>query len=55
MLDTQPLINVILKHPVFHMFYADETPVYKSFDFNDCLSSVLCVEKCVSDPMSKPG
>ena len=39
----------ILKHPVSHMLYADDTQVYKSFDFEDCLSSVLCVEKCVSD------
>ena len=23
--------------------------VYKSFDLDDCLSSILCVEKCVSD------
>ena len=23
--------------------------VYKSFDLNDCLSSILCVEKCISD------
>ena len=31
------------------MLSADDTQVYKSFDFNDCLSSILCVEKCVSD------
>ena len=31
------------------MLYADDMQVYKSFDFNDCLSSILCVEKCVSD------
>ena len=29
--------------------YADDTQVYKSFDLDDCLSSILCVEKCVSD------
>ena len=23
--------------------------MYKSFGLNDCLSSILCVEKCVSD------
>ena len=48
-LYTQPLTSVILKHPVSHMLYADDTQVYKSFDLDDCLSSVLCVEKCVSD------
>ena len=31
------------------MLYADDTQVYKSFDLDDCLSSILCVEKCVSD------
>ena len=31
------------------MLYADDTQVYKSFGLNDCLSSILCVEKCVSD------
>ena len=31
------------------MLYADDTQVYKSFDFNDLLSSILCVEKCASD------
>ena len=31
------------------MLYADDTQVYKSFDFDKCLSSILCVEKCVSD------
>ena len=29
--------------------YADGMQVYKSFNFNDCLFSILCVEKCVSD------
>ena len=48
-LYTQPLTIVILKHPVSHMLYADDTQVYKSFDFDDFLSSILCVEKCVSD------
>ena len=48
-LYTQPLTSVILKHPVSHMLYADDTQVYKSFDADDCLSSILCVEKCVSD------
>ena len=47
------LIRVILKHPVSHMLYADDTQVYKSFDLDDCLSSIMCVEKCVSDV--KPG
>ena len=28
---------------------ADDIHIYKSFDLNDCLSSILCVEKCVSD------
>ena len=46
---TQPLTSVILRHPVSHMLYAEDTQVYKSFDLNDCLSSSLCVEKCVSD------
>ena len=32
-----------------HMLYVDDTQVYKSFDLDDCLSSILCVEKCVSD------
>ena len=31
------------------MLYADDTQVYKSFDLDDCLSSILCVEKCVPD------
>ena len=48
-LYTQPLTSVILKHPVSHMLYADDEQVYKSFGLNDCLSSILCVEKCVSD------
>ena len=48
-LYTQPLTSVILKHPVSHTLYADDTQVYKSFDLDDCLSSILCLEKCVSD------
>ena len=48
-LYTQPLISVILKHPISYMLYADETRVYKSFDLHDRLSSILCVEKCVSN------
>ena len=31
------------------MLYADDTQVYKLFGLHDCLSSILCVEKCVSD------
>ena len=31
------------------MLYADDMQVYKSFDLDDRLSSILCVEKCVSD------
>ena len=31
------------------MLYADDKQVYKSFDWDDCLSSILCVEKRVSD------
>ena len=31
------------------MLYADDTQVFKLFGLNDCLSSILCVEKCVSD------
>ena len=34
-LYTQPLTSVILKHPVSHMLYADDTQVYKSFSLND--------------------
>ena len=41
-LYTQPLTSVILKHPISHMLYADDTQVYKSFDLDDCLSSILC-------------
>ena len=48
-LYTQPLTSVILKHPVSPMLYAHDTQVYKLFDMDDCLSSILCVEKCVSD------
>ena len=48
-LYTQSLTSVILKHPVSHMRYTDDTQVYKSFGLNDCLSSFLCVERCVSD------
>ena len=46
---TQPLTSVILKHPISHMLYADDTQVYKLFGLHDCLSSILCVEKSVSD------
>ena len=45
----QPLTSVILKHPLSHMLYGNDTQVYKLFDMDDCLSSILCVEKCVSD------
>ena len=48
-LYTQPLTSVILRHPISHMLYTDDMQVYKSFDSDDCLSSILCVEKCVSD------
>ena len=48
-LYTQPLTSVILKHPVSHMLYVDDTQVCKSLDLVDCLSSIFCVEKCVSD------
>ena len=48
-LYTQLLVSVILKQPVSHMLYADDTQVYKSFDLDDFLSSIQCVEKCVSD------
>ena len=47
-LYTQPLTSFI-KHPLSHMLYADDMQVYKSFDLDDCLSSILCIEKCVSD------
>ena len=45
-LYTQPLTSVILKYPVSHMLYVDDT---QSFDLDDCLSSIFCIEKCVSD------
>ena len=47
-LYTQPL-SVILKHPLSHMLYADDTQVYKSFDLDDCLSSIrkVCI-RCQS-------
>ena len=48
-LYTQPLTSVILKYPVSHMSYAGVTQVYKSFVLDDCLSSILGVEKCVSN------
>ena len=48
-LSTQPLTSVILTHPVSHMLYADDTQVYKSFDLDDCLPCIPCVEKYVSD------
>ena len=48
-LYTQPLTSVILKHPVSHMLYADYMQIYKSFDLDDSLSSILCVEKYVSN------
>ena len=51
-LYTQPLTSVMLKNPVSHILYADDKQAYKSFDLNDCLSSILCVEKCVSDVKS---
>ena len=31
------------------MLYAYDMQVYKLFDLDDCLSSILCVENCVSD------
>ena len=31
------------------MLYVDDTQVYKSFDLDDYLSFILCLEKCVSD------
>ena len=31
------------------MLYADDMQVYKSFDLDDCLSFIHCVEKCVSN------
>ena len=31
------------------MLYANDTQVYKSFDLDDCLSSILCAKKCVSN------
>ena len=42
-LYTQPLTGVILKHPVSHVLYTDDTQVYKLFNLDDCLSSSLCV------------
>ena len=48
-LYTQPLTCVIVKHPVSHILNADDTQVYKLFDLDDCLPSILCVEKCVPD------
>jgi hypothetical protein len=48
-LYTQPLTHVILNHPVSHMLYADDTQVYKSCNGNDLPSTILCIEKCVSD------
>ena len=45
----QPLSHVILNHPVSHMLYADDTQVYKSCNANDLPSTILCIEKCVSD------
>ena len=51
-LYTQPLTSVILKHAVSHMLYADDTQLHTSIDLDYCLSSILCVEKCVSDVKS---
>ena len=48
-LYTQPLTSVILKHPIPRMLYVDDTQVYKSFDLDDCLFSILCIKKCLSD------
>ena len=31
------------------MLNADDTQIYKSFYLDECLSSILCVEKCVSN------
>ena len=39
-LYTQHLTSGFLKHPLSHMLYADDMQVYKSCDFNYCLSSV---------------
>ena len=52
-LYTQPLTSVILKHPVSHILYADDTQLYKSFDWDDYLSSILVLKSVY--PMSKPG
>ena len=50
-LYTQPLTSIVLKHPVSHMLYADDTQVCKSFGLNDLL---FCVFKS-KYLMSKPG
>ena len=42
-LYTQPFTSVVLKHPISHMVHAADMQVYKSFDLDDCLSSILCV------------
>ena len=31
------------------MLHTGDMQVYKSFDLDECLSSILCFEKCVSD------
>ena len=49
LLYTQPLAHVLLNHPVSHMFYADDTHIYKSCNVSNLTSAILCVEKCVSD------
>ena len=44
-----PILFILCTQPLDSFSDAEDMQVYKSFDFNDCLSSILCVEKCVSD------
>ena len=49
-LYTQPLTSVIFKHSIFYFICCMLMPrMYKTFDLNECLSSVLCVEKWISE------
>ena len=47
----QPLSNVI-KHPVLHQVYADDTQIYKSCTPSEIVDTIKCIEQCISNVKS---
>ena len=45
-LYTQPLSNVI-KYPVFHQIYADDTQIYKSCRPSEIVDTFNSIEQCI--------